>query len=439
MEPRMSRRDLLKLTAALGAGSVLSGCGASPTTVPTAAVVAPQKPTSINWLEWWVNEWGKENHDALINGFLAANPDIKLDVVDVGYDEMLPKLQTAAMSGTGWDLFGNEPEWLVPWIQLGMAEDLTPWLEKAGPAFNDRLTNMTPVYWQGKPYMLYLYLVSFNLAYDAAKLKAMEIEPPTNWDEFYNACKKFRDKGEYGYGMSLRPDSDAFTGKMWALRHCQAGGMFVTPEGEVVFNKEPGIIATEWWKKFYQDGLALPGSETEDKQTTSENLATGKIAMTIEGPYIRAQCQQINPNSDVHWCPAWTQETGGYLWGGSGICMWAKGEHKEQAWKFIEYFFQDEIMLPLSQKTSTPFALKSVLAQPGLENDPILHALPAMVSQDPEHSWAFSPIPDLGTLYIALSEAVIGCVKGDRKDIKGTLDEVAGLWQKTLDEAAKAS
>ncbi len=129
----------------------------------------------------------------------------------------------------------------------------------------------------------------------------MEIEPPKNWDDFYNAAKKFRDKGEYGFGMSLRPDSDAFTGKMWALRLTQAGGRFVTPEGEVVFNQEPGIIATEWWRKFYQDGLALPGSETEDKQTTTENLATGKIAMTIDGPFIRTLCQQVNPNADIWW------------------------------------------------------------------------------------------------------------------------------------------
>jgi len=436
MQDRISRRDFLKLAAALGAGSFLAGCGAAPTagptTIPTAAA-----PTGVSWLEWWANEWGKDNLDGLVNGFSAANPDIKLEVTDVSYDEMLPKLQAAATSGTGWDLFGNEPEWLVPWVQLGMAEDLTPWLAKAGPAFNDRLTQMTPVYWQGKPYMLYLYLVSFNLAYDKNRLTAMGIEPPTNWDEFYQACKAFRDKGEYGYGMSLRPDSDAFTGKMWSLRLSQAGGTWVTPEGQVVFNQEPGVIATEWWKKFYMDGLALPGSETEDKQTTAENLATGKIAMTIDGPYIRTLCQQVNPQSDIWWCPAWRQETGGYPWGGSGICLWAKGQHKEQAWRFIEYFFQDDVMLPLSQKTSVPFALKSVLAQPGLENDPILHALPAMVGQDPEHSFAFSPIPDLGTLYMALSEAVIACVKGEKTDIKGTLDEVAGLWQKTLDEAAK--
>lgn len=444
MNTPISRRELLRLAAAMGGTAFLGGCGATPMppAAPTvaSAPVAGAEPVTLSWLEWWADDWGWDTLNWLVEGFQAQNPNVKIDITDVSYDEMLMKLQTAALAGQGWDVFGTEAEaWIIQWEQYGMVEDLTPWLEKAGPGFTDRLTDMTTVYWKGKPYMLYLYLIPFQLAYEASKLKAMDIEPPQNWDDFYNACVKFREKGEYGYGMSLRPDSDQFTGKMWGYRFVQAGGQIVDRDGQVRFHEEPGIIATEWWRKFYQDGLAMPGSETEDKMTTTENLATGKIAMTIDGPFIRSQCKQINPDSDIWWCPAWRAETGGYHWGGSGIAMWAKGKHKEESWKFLEYLFQDDIALQLAQKTSIPFAVKTVFQQDWLKDDPIMHALPAIQNQDPEHSWSFPPFPEQGTLFMALSTTIVDCVKGDKTDIPGALKEAADIWQKTLDEAWAAS
>jgi ABC-type glycerol-3-phosphate transport system substrate-binding protein len=445
---------MLKLAAALGAGSALTtACGATPeptavpaatevpaaTAVPAAATSAPE-PLTLTWLEWWGNEWGWDNLNWLVDGFTEKYPDLKIEVTDVAWSEMQPKLQTAALAGEGWDIFGTEAgSWIQAWEQYGMAEDLTPWLEKAGPAFTDRLTEMTTVYWKGKPYMLYLYLIPFNLAYDKDKLEAMEIEVPQNWEDFYDACKKFRDKGEYGFSYSLQTNSTQFLAKMWAYRLAQAGGRLVDNDLQVVFNQEPGVIATEWWTRFHQSDLALPGSLTEDKMTTTENLATGKIAMAMDGPYIRTTCLQMNPDADIRWCPAWTAERGGYNWGGSGITIWAKGQHKEESWKFIEHFFEDETMIHLAKQVSLPFAVNAVFEQDWLLEDPMLHALPAMQQQDPEASWSFAPIPDAGTLYQMLSETLVACMEGEKTDIKAALDETAGEWQKTIDAAIAES
>lgn len=443
LEREISRRDMLKLTAALGAGAgFLGACGTTPvptaapqaTSVPAAvAATATVAPVDITWLEWWGTSWGFDVLDRLVNGFMAANPGINLTYEDVTWNEYQAKLQTAGLSGMGWDAMGLETTWMMQAEEWGMVEDLTPWLEQAGPAFNDRLTDMTKVFWKGKPYMMYLYLIPFNCNYRPDKLAAMDIEPPKDWEEFYNACKKFRDKGEYGFSYSLKANSTQFIGKMWNYRLAQAGGKVVDDDYQAVFNSDAGVIATEWWKRFYQSDLALPGSETEDKTTTTENLATGKIAMTIDGPYERANAQQIVPDVDIRWCPAWKAETGGYNWGGSGIGMWARGEHKQEAWKFIEYFFRDEVMVPLAKEVNHPMAVKAVFEQ-DWSQDPVLHALPAMQNQDPEHNWASKPIPEAGTLYGLLTEAVIACMKGEKTDIKATLDEVAGQWQQTLDK-----
>jgi ABC-type glycerol-3-phosphate transport system substrate-binding protein len=113
----------------------------------------------------------------------------------------------------------------------------------------------------------------------------MGLEAPKSWDDFFNACQAVRKNGQYGFSYCLRTNNTQFIGKMWNYRLAQAGGRIIDKDSQVVFNKDPGVIATEWWKKFYQAGLALPGSETEDPQTTTENLATGKMyeAARVDG------------------------------------------------------------------------------------------------------------------------------------------------------------
>ena len=92
----------------------------------------------------------------------------------------------------------------------------------------------------------------------------------------------------------------------------------------------------------------------------------------------------------------------------------------------------------LVKQVSLPMAVNAVFEQDWLKDDPMLHAVTAMQQQDPEHSWSSQPFPEAGTLYQLLSETVLACMKGEKTNIKAALDEVAGEWQKTIDEAMKA-
>src|SRR5262249_39671353 len=85
--------------------------------------------TEMKWLQWWVNEWGPENHAALIAGFEKENPDIKVTVIDSPYPQMAGKLNAAAASGDqSYDLFGVEASWISGLVKLGYIEKLDPWL-----------------------------------------------------------------------------------------------------------------------------------------------------------------------------------------------------------------------------------------------------------------------------------------------------------------------
>jgi ABC-type glycerol-3-phosphate transport system substrate-binding protein len=95
--------------------------------------VATAAAAKLTWLEWWSKEWGQKNMHWLLDGFAATYPNLSVDMTDVAYTEMQPKLQTAAVAGQGWDVYGTERgPWIINWEKYGFAEDLTPWLEKAG-------------------------------------------------------------------------------------------------------------------------------------------------------------------------------------------------------------------------------------------------------------------------------------------------------------------
>jgi ABC-type glycerol-3-phosphate transport system substrate-binding protein len=450
VEHKLSRREMLRLAGTLTVGATLAACGAAPTATPAptpvpakpvvqpTATPQPAAPVSITWLGWWVGSWGAAELKKLNDGFMAKNPNIKLTMEDVTYQDYLAKLTTAALAGQGWDCYGIESSWMVSTETWGFAENLAPWLAKS-PDFVNRIVPTCKVPWKGGLYMLYLYLIPFNGNYRHDIFQQMGLKAPTNWEEFLTVLKDYKKTtGKYGFSYSLKSNSTQFIGKMWNYRLCQAGGRVVDDNSQVVFNSDAGVIASDWWKKFYQADVALPGSETEDKTTTAENLATGKIVMTIDGPYERSNDQQIVPGVDVWWCPAWRAETGGYNWGGSGIGMWKNGKNKEAAWKFIDYFYTDEVMVPLSKAVQAPFATKGVFTQ-DYSKDPVLHALPAMQNQDPAHNWSSAVIPEGARLYQLLHEAVLGYMKGERKDIKTELNTVAAEFQKTLDKYTKGT
>lgn len=58
---------------------LLSACVAQPESAAGTASEADameEEVVEITWLQWWVNEWGPDNHAQLIADFEAQNPNI---------------------------------------------------------------------------------------------------------------------------------------------------------------------------------------------------------------------------------------------------------------------------------------------------------------------------------------------------------------------------
>ncbi len=205
--------------------------------------------------------------------------------------------------------------------------------------------------------------------------------------------------------------------------------------GNPAFNSPEGVEAMELWKAFYDAGLAVPGSLSEMHQNTCEFFATGRIAMIWDGPFIGTIARQTNPDIRVAYAPAWSNETGGYVWAGSGLAMSRNTEHKEEAWLFLQYLLNADVAAMMTEATSIPYATTTVFDGMLPEStDPILREIPAMLTQDPEHNYFLQPIPEYEITHDALMVAIQQILSGE-KSAQEALDEAAAVWQEQIDAA----
>lgn len=132
----LSRRGLLRSSAALAAAVGLSACGAAPTTAPaaeaTAAPGATQPPAApaekvvIRWQDWPDFEANIENVKKLAE---SALPNVTIEFEPLG-DSWVEKTLAAMVAGTAPDVFtGWEPEF-SKFYQKGQMLDLQPLVDR---------------------------------------------------------------------------------------------------------------------------------------------------------------------------------------------------------------------------------------------------------------------------------------------------------------------
>lgn len=388
--------------------------------------------TEIRWLQWWVNEWGPDNHASLIAGFEKENPDVKVTVIDSPYPQMAGKLNAAAAAGDGsYDLFGVEASWISGLLRLGYIEKLDPWLAR-DRAFADSLVETAQRRLAGGTYSLCLYMIPYHFAYNVDALGRKGLQPPRSWDEFVAVLRALRDKSQNRYGMSM-PLSDAgfIMTRYLGYRLAQEGGRWIDADGRAVFNSPEGVAALTFWKDLYAMDLVVPGSLGENQTQMLEYLAAGQVDTTIDGPFIWTKAKQVNPNVRIAYAPPWKLKTGGYQWSCSGLGLNAKSQNKEAAWRFMRYLYSRPASVQMTKTISLPWATKAAMASLAGSADPILRYVPDFASQDARNNLVFPVLPEASKLLDAVKTAFQDGVTG-KKNPKAALDEAAAIWQAEL-------
>ena len=212
----MKRKLTTVLTVALAAGMMMTGCGSSnsgtetkesaataaadSTVADTTAAAEAAKSGEVTTIRFYGSD--SEYNQNFVAGFQAENPDIKVELVPVDFDNAEQVIKTGIASGDPVDVSFFWGSQINAFTEDNMAYDLTPYLTENNNEWKDIFV---PAYIDagmvdGKYYAVSYQPVIETIFYNKDLFTQYNVELPTTWDEMVEACKVFKDNGVYGIG-----------------------------------------------------------------------------------------------------------------------------------------------------------------------------------------------------------------------------------------------
>lgn len=238
-------------------------------------------------LEFWTMQLQPKFNDYFkeaIGKFEAANPDTKVNWVDVPWSAMQGKIQAAMAAKTAPDVVNLNPDFAV---QLAARN---AWLDLDTVLTNGEPKEYLPRIWQagtlnGKAFSFPWYLTTNVTIYNQELLKKAGIaKPPATYQELAVAAKQIKAKtGKYAMFTTFVPeDSNDVLESL-----VQMGVQLVDKDGKAAFNTPAGKAAFQYWVDLYKQGLLPKESLTQGHQQGIQLYQAGATALLSAGaPFI---------------------------------------------------------------------------------------------------------------------------------------------------------
>ena len=389
----------MALTAAM-LGGMLAGCGNNAANAPADTTPAPETPAAessavqestpaeetpaasgeqvtIKVAHW--DSYTEPSTQMLVDGFEAANPNIKVELIDIASGEYSNKLTVMLNGGNDLDVvWVKDPDNTPSIAERGQLEDLTPYIEKDGVDIA-AMNGSDALKLDGKQVALPVSTGFYVLYYNKDIFDAAGVDYPGNdmtWTEFEELAKKVTS----GEGNDK---------KYGALFHTWQACV----QNWAVQDGKHTILDTDYsfMKPYYEMALRMQDEGTVMDYST---LKTGNIHYS--SVFMEGQCAMMPMGSwfmstmiektkagetSVNWGVATLPHPDGVEAGwtvGSTTPMGvsAGSKYKDAAWEFVKYcsgeegakIYADCGMIPARMNADTIKALAALDGMPeGLE------------------------------------------------------------------------
>ncbi len=325
----------------------------------------------------------REVFQKLVAKFNQQNPAIQVESLYVGQaDQQLPKILAAVVGDAAPDLLWFGSMLTGQLVELNAIEPLDRFWNSSSVS-----QEIDPALRESMEYENQLWSVPFGtnnvgIFYRPSLFKAVGIDKlPTNWKELRATAKQLtRDTNGDGkidqYGMLLPLGKGEWTVFTWLPFMWGGGGELQSGSGKIVYGNNiksgmvvptqtttkldnPGSIAAlELWHNLMQDGSAILSSPERGYELDS--FMSGKVAMQLTGPWTLGQLAGMKEvDYGVMPIPAGIRSATSV--GGENLFM-MKGNpnHRQAAWKFMEYVLSQEFQTEWALGTGyLPVNLKS--------------------------------------------------------------------------------
>ncbi|MDI4649771.1 ABC transporter substrate-binding protein [Cohnella hashimotonis] len=360
--------------ASPSASSAASGTGAASGSASASPAASQAEPVKLNF---WTPDRGATDHiKAEIARYNETNKDniqVEVNIMAENYDQ---QLDIAFASNQAPDIVRvNGLPSLSVFVKKGylapLDDRLTPDMkERFGSLLREGVNQIG-----GKTYTLPNYGTTQRLIYNVELFEKAGIkEPPKTLQEMIDVAKKLtaagKADGAYGIAGNLKSTGSGlrFADPIGMLSGMGSSG-YDYKKGAFEFAQLKPII--EAYRQMKVDGSFIPGVEQLDIDPLRAQFAEGKIGMYISTASEPLVYKNQFP-AKIKWASALPptidgQQQGIVPVGNAGIFIGLspKSEHKEEAWKFMEWMYSDEVLKSYQEDGVGISVVPSVLAKAG--------------------------------------------------------------------------
>jgi multiple sugar transport system substrate-binding protein len=378
--------------------------------------------------------------DQIARDFEAQNPDIKVVMEYVGYDNVHDKIVTGmAAKPPAYDAAMLDVIWPDEFIKSGYLLDVTSRVTpemKSGimPAAWNGVTRNGKVY--GMPWLMDVKYFMYNK--DILQQAGISA-PPKTWEELVDQSKIIKQKGLVDFPINWSWNQKEGVVCDFTVLLFGNGGAFLDASGKPVFNNDKGVQVLTWMKKTIDDGLTDPAAVSSDEMAVESSFLAGKAAFAVNWLFQYSDSNdptksQIAGKAAFAPMPVFAAGTaagikGSSVDGSSSFAIMATSPYPDQTWKYLNYLASNEVqikysaeMLPIWQADYTGNSLTKLEA--ATPNNPV--TVPAFLGQFPyANERPTVPYYNEGSaaLQLAIQEALTGL-----KTPQQALDDAAAKW-----------
>lgn len=309
-------------------------------------------------LDFWTTTGENETTTILevVKNFEEQNPNIKVNVKEVEFEEAANQFKTATLSNSAPDIFRADIGWTTEFADLGV---LLPLKDKVTEADQQDYFESAFKYnmYEDNIYGIPMVTDAPALLYNKRMLADAGYQnPPETMDELLEIAQAITNENQYGIYIS--PDSYYSLPYVWGF-----GGGMISDDNEIMISNPGSVDGIDFMLNLMDEKIAQPYTNFDDwNATMMEDFKTGKVAMIINGPWATSDILdgeefQNATNLGVVPVPAGPNGQGSPV-GGHNLVISKYTDAPDEAYQFIEFlnnlenqvFFAKELgILPTRQ------------------------------------------------------------------------------------------
>lgn len=301
--------------------------------------------------------------------FEAENPDIKVHLEVVAWDNLFQHLTTRIAGGQEPDLAIIGTRWLPGFVEQGVAQPLDEFIDDAFRSqFAPALFEPSTI--DGKIYGLPVAASARALFYNKDLFAAAGVtNPPDTWEELVEIGRKLHNPPHsYAFGLQGKEiETDVY----WYYAMWSFGGDILTPDGLSGINSPEAVESLQfYYDLIHKEKITQPEPLNYNREELQDLFKQGRLAMMISAPFLVGQVRTEAPHIDFGVAPIPRHRQRVTYGVTDTIMMFRNASDKQAAWKFLEFAFRDENRF----KFNTAEGFLPVKATPGANpflDDPI--------------------------------------------------------------------